>query len=117
MAALAQNLGAAYADTTIVVVSEFGRTLAQNGNGGTDHGYGNVMWLMGGNVAGGKVHGDWPGLDDGQLHDGRDLPVTTDYRTVLAQVCERHLLLPDARLSEVFPTMPKQVTPIDVIRG
>jgi uncharacterized protein (DUF1501 family) len=117
MAALAQNLGPAYADTTIVVVSEFGRTLAQNGNGGTDHGYGNVMWLMGGNVAGGKVHGDWPGLDDGQLHDGRDLPVTTDYRTVLAQVCERHLLLPDAKLSQVFPIMPKQVTPIEIIRG
>jgi uncharacterized protein (DUF1501 family) len=117
MAALAQNLGPAYADTTIVVVSEFGRTLAQNGNGGTDHGHGNVMWLMGGNVAGGKVHGDWPGLDDGQLHDGRDLPVTTDYRTVLAQICERHLLLPDAQLSQVFPTMPKQVTPLNVIKG
>ena len=54
-----------------------------------------VSWLLGGNVAGGKVHGDWTGLEDGQLHEGRDLPVTTDYRIVLAHVCERHLKLPD----------------------
>jgi uncharacterized protein (DUF1501 family) len=117
MAALARNLGPVYADTTIVVISEFGRTVAQNGNGGTDHGYGNVMWLMGGNVNGGKVHGDWAGLDDSQLHDGRDVPVTTDYRTVLAQVCERHLLLPDAKLSGVFPAMPRQGKPVHLIRG
>jgi Protein of unknown function (DUF1501) len=63
MAALAQSLGPAYADTAIVVVSEFGRTVAQNGNGGTDHGHGNIVWLTGGNTADGKVHGDWPGLE------------------------------------------------------
>lgn len=117
MAILAQNLGPVYADTTIVVLSEFGRTVAQNGNGGTDHGHGNAMWLLGGNVAGGKVHGDWTGLDDGQLHEGRDLPVTTDYRTVLAQVCERHLKLPDSRLSDVFPSMPKSDNRISLING
>jgi uncharacterized protein (DUF1501 family) len=116
MAALAQNLGPVYADTAIVVLSEFGRTIAQNGNGGTDHGYGNVMWLLGGNVAGGKVHGDWSGMDDGQLHEGRDLPVTTDYRTVLAQVCERHLSLPDGKLSDVFPAMPKRAPSLRLIR-
>jgi uncharacterized protein (DUF1501 family) len=117
MAILAQNLGPVYADTTIVVLSEFGRTVAQNGNGGTDHGHGNAMWLLGGNVAGGKVHGDWTGLEEGQLHEGRDLQVTTDYRTVLAQVCERHLKLPDSKLSDVFPSMPKSDNRISLING
>jgi uncharacterized protein (DUF1501 family) len=117
MAALVQNLGSVYADTAITVISEFGRTVAQNGNGGTDHGHGNVVWLMGGNVIGGKVHGEWLGLDDTALHDGRDVPVTTDYRTILAQVCERHLRLPDSKLSEVFPAMPQQVASIRVIKG
>ena len=62
MSALARSLGPAYAETTIVVISEFGRTVAQNGNAGTDHGHGNLMWLMGGPIAGAKVHGEWPGL-------------------------------------------------------
>jgi uncharacterized protein (DUF1501 family) len=108
LASLARSLGPIYSDTTIVVISEFGRTVAQNGNAGTDHGHGNVMWVMGGPVAGGKVHGDWPGLDDNALHEGRDLSVTTDYRTVLAQICERHLRLPDTEPSTVFPTRPSQ---------
>jgi uncharacterized protein (DUF1501 family) len=116
MAALARSLGPAYAETVIVVVSEFGRTVAQNGNAGTDHGHGNVMWLMGGPVTGGKVHGEWPGLEDAALHDGRDLAVVTDYRTVLAQICERHLQLSDADLSNVFPDMPKQTKSIQLIR-
>ena len=93
MSALARSLGPAYAETVIAVNSEFGRTVAQNGNAGTDHGHGNVMWLMGGAAVGGKVHGEWPGLDDAALHEGRDLAVVTDYRTVLAQICERHLRL------------------------
>ncbi len=83
-------------------MSEFGRTVQQNGNGGTDHGHGNVMWLMGGPVAGGKVHGAWPGLDANALYEGRDLAITTDFRAVLAEIGERHLRLPDARLAEVF---------------
>jgi uncharacterized protein (DUF1501 family) len=117
MSALSQSLGPAYAETVIVVISEFGRTVAQNGNAGTDHGHGNIMWLMGGPVAGGKVQGEWPGLDDGALHEGRDLAVVTDYRTVLAQVCERHLQLSDADLSDVFPGMPKQTKPIQLIKA
>jgi uncharacterized protein (DUF1501 family) len=117
MSALARSLGSAYADTTIVVLSEFGRTVAQNGNAGTDHGHGNVMWLMGGPIAGGKVHGEWPGLDDAALHEGRDLPVTTDCRTVLAEICERHLRLSDADLSDVFPDMPKQAKSTRLING
>ena len=104
LSTLARSLGSAYAETTIVVISEFGRTLAQNGNAGTDHGHGNLIWLMGGLVAGAKVHGEWPGLDDFALYEGRDLAVTTDYRTVLAQICERHLRLSDVICRRSFPT-------------
>jgi uncharacterized protein (DUF1501 family) len=116
MSALVRSLGPVYAQTAIVVISEFGRTVAQNGNAGTDHGHGNVMWLLGGSVAGGKVHGEWPGLDDGALHDGRDLAITTDYRTVLAEVCERHLRLSDVDLSDVFPDMPRGARPMRLIK-
>ena len=117
MTALAHSLGSAYAQTVVVVLSEFGRTLAQNGNAGTDHGYGNVMWLMGGPVRGGKVHGEWSGLDDAALHEGRDLPVTTDFRTVLAQVCQQHLRLSDEDLSDVFPAMSQRANPIRTLVG
>lgn len=103
LATLAQRLGPVLDQTVIVVMSEFGRTVRQNGNGGTDHGHGNVLWLLGGPVAGGKVHGDWPGLDDGALYEGRDLAITTDFRQVLAGIAEKHLRLPDARLATLFP--------------
>lgn len=103
LAVLARQLGAAWQDTTVLVMSEFGRTVHENGNGGTDHGHGNAMWLLGGRVAGGKVHGRWPGLDDSVLYEGRDLAVTTDFRQVLAEVLERHLMLPDERLAQALP--------------
>ena len=103
LAALATGLGPVFDDTTVIVMSEFGRTVHQNGNGGTDHGHGNAMWLLGGRVAGGQVHGRWPGLDASALYEGRDLAITTDFRQVLAEVCERHLDLRDAQLAEVFP--------------
>ncbi|MCH8620783.1 DUF1501 domain-containing protein [Undibacterium sp. TS12] len=103
LANLARRLGPLFDDTTIVVMSEFGRTAKQNGNGGTDHGHGNVMWILGGKVAGGKVYGDWRGLASDQLYEGRDLAVTTDFRSVLAQVCERHMGLSDNQLVKVFP--------------
>jgi uncharacterized protein (DUF1501 family) len=104
LAAFAQRIGpAAFEGTTVIVMSEFGRTVRQNGTGGTDHGHGNAMWLLGGDVAGGRVHGRWPGLDDAALHEGRDLAVTTDFRAVLAGVCAHQLRLPDARLAAVFP--------------
>src|SRR5579859_7067111 len=106
LAALAKGLGLAYQDTAIVVMSEFGRTFRENGNAGTDHGHGNAMWLMGGNVKGGKVYGDWPGLADDQLYQNRDLAVTTDFRQVLCSVLGRHLGLGDATLGKVFPGGP-----------
>ena len=108
LAALARGLGPVLDDTTIVVMSEFGRTARQNGNNGTDHGHGNVMWVMGGSVAGGKVFGDWQGVADAQLHESRDVPVTTDFRSVLAQIAERHLKLSDRQLHAVFPLMPER---------
>lgn len=116
LANLAQQLGPMFDDTTIVVMSEFGRTAKQNGNNGTDHGHGNVMWVMGGKVNGGKVYGDWQGMEENRLHEGRDLPVTTDFRQVLAQIGERHLLLPDAKLSQVFPDFPGNLR-ADLIRA
>ncbi len=103
LAALVEGLGKAYDNTMIVVMSEFGRTVRQNGNGGTDHGHGNVMWLMGGRVTGGKMLGPWPGLDESRLYEGRDLAVATDYRTVLASALREHLALTDAQLDRVFP--------------
>ena len=103
LAALATRLGPAFDDTVVLVMSEFGRTVRQNGNNGTDHGHGNVMWALGGRINGGKVLGQWPGLDASALHEGRDLAITTDFRLVLAEVLERHLLLPDARLDAVLP--------------
>jgi uncharacterized protein (DUF1501 family) len=103
LATLAQRLGPALADTSIVVVSEFGRTVRENGTGGTDHGHGNVMWLLGGPIAGGRVHGRWPGLDDAEMYEGRDLAVTTDFRTVLSTLLVRQMALAPSALASVFP--------------
>jgi len=103
LAVLQKTLGATYADTAILVMSEFGRTVHENGNRGTDHGHGNVMWLMGGGVRGGKVYGDWRGLERDRLYQERDLAVTTDFRDVIATVLERHLQLPDSKLDQILP--------------
>lgn len=108
LSVLAQRLGLLFDDTTIVVMSEFGRTARENGNGGTDHGHGNVMWVLGGGVAGGKVLGEWAGVGDAVLNEGRDLPVTTDFRTVLAQIAEKHLRLKDRQLVQLFPALPQK---------
>ncbi|OCQ90449.1 hypothetical protein BCD64_27640 [Nostoc sp. MBR 210] len=109
LAALAQSLGPTYQNTVILVMSEFGRTLRENGNGGTDHGHGNVMWVLGGKVRGGKVYGEWPGLETAQLYEKRDLAVTTDFRDVISDVLARHLSVNDNQLSKVFPSYtPKQ---------
>ncbi len=105
--ALVRGLGPEYRRTTIVVLSEFGRTVRQNGGGGTDHGHGNVMWLLGGRVNGGKVHGEWPGLADASLYQGRDLAITTDFRGVLARVLAEQMRLSDASVAAVFPEMPR----------
>ena len=106
LAHFADALGPAYGDTVVIVISEFGRTMHQNGNGGTDHGHGNVMWVMGGPVRGNKIYGRWPGLSTGELYQERDLAVTTDFREPLATVLKAHMGLQDAQLTRVFPGRP-----------
>jgi uncharacterized protein (DUF1501 family) len=103
LAGFAHALGDDWADTVVIVISEFGRTVHENGDAGTDHGHGNVVWVLGGKVHGGRVYGDWPGLAPAALYEGRDLAATTDYRSVLAAVIARHLRIPDRALSEIFP--------------
>ena len=102
LAALAEGLGAAYRNTAILVMSEFGRTVAQNGNGGTDHGHGNVAWVMGGAVRGGKVYGRWPGLNTNQLWQERDLQVTTDFRSIIGAVAGGQFALSDSALASII---------------
>ncbi|HEX6466020.1 MAG TPA: DUF1501 domain-containing protein [Terriglobales bacterium] len=95
------DLGDLAQDTVVVSMSEFGRTARQNGTGGTDHGHANVMFVLGGPVKGGKVYGRWPGLDQSQLYEGRDLALTTDFRTVLGEVVYNHM--GNRNLQTVFP--------------
>ena len=101
LAALHQDLGQRMDDVIVLTMSEFGRTVRENGNRGTDHGHANVMFVMGGPVKGGRVYGQWPGLDQSQLYEGRDLAVTTDFRRVLGEAVSRHLR--NDRLEQVFP--------------
>jgi len=88
LAAFWRSLGPRTAKTLVLTMTEFGRTVRENGNGGSDHGRGSGMLLMGGGVRGGKVHGKWRGLEDKELIDGRDLPITTDFRDVFATALE-----------------------------
>jgi uncharacterized protein (DUF1501 family) len=104
LAVMVQTLGPIYQNTAIMVMSEFGRTVRENGNGGTDHGHGNVMWVMGGKVRGGKVYGEWPGLGTTQLYQKRDLAIATDFRDVISAVLQRHLQLDEKTLNQVLPS-------------
>jgi uncharacterized protein (DUF1501 family) len=102
IAALARDLGDRMSDIVILTMSEFGRAVAENGNRGTDHGHGNAMMIIGGqHVRGGKVYGRWPGLARDQRYDGRDLAVTTDFRSVFAEVVRGHLGVADT--TAIFP--------------
>lgn len=87
----------------VVVMSEFGRTAAENGTRGTDHGFGNAMWLIGNHINGGKWHGQWTGLARGNLNEARDVPAHHDYRAVLAQVMRTTFAMPDSALADVLP--------------
>ncbi len=101
IAAFAQDLGSRMSDVVLVTMSEFGRTVRENGNRGTDHGHATVMLALGGGVKGGKVYGKWPGLSAGQLFENRDLAVTTDFRDVFGELLTRHAGV--ASLTKVFP--------------
>ncbi len=99
--AFVTDMGDRMDDVVILTMSEFGRMARQNGTGGTDHGHAGAMFVIGSRVQGGKVHGRWPGLEQEQLYEGRDLALTTDFRAVFAEVLERHFDASD--LSRVFP--------------
>lgn len=107
LAAFYQDLGDRMEDVAVVTMSEFGRTAKENGNRGTDHGHANVMFAFGGAIRGGKVYSEWPGLAPEQLHENRDLALTTDFRDVLGELVAKHLGNGD--LTGVFPeyTRPK----------
>ena len=101
IAALVTDLGDKMDDVVILTMSEFGRMARENGNRGTDHGHAGALFVIGGHVKGGKVHGRWPGLEQEQLFEGRDLALTTDFRSVFAEVVSDHL---GARaLDRIFP--------------
>ena len=106
IAAFWTDLGDLGEDTVIVTMSEFGRTARENGNRGTDHGHANVMFVIGGTVEGGKVYGRWPGLDQWQLYEGRDLALTTDFRQVIGEALVRHM--GNKNLATVFPGFENQ---------
>jgi uncharacterized protein (DUF1501 family) len=101
LAALATDLGERMAEVVVLTMSEFGRTIRENGSGGTDHGHATAMLALGGPVRGGRVAGRWPGLDPAQRFEGRDVAVTTDFRDLFGEILARHLGAAD--LSAVFP--------------
>ena len=101
IAAFYQDLGQRMDNVVLLTMSEFGRTVRENGNRGTDHGHANAMFVLGNSVHGGKVYGQWPGLKTDQLYEGRDLALTTDFRDVFGEIANRHL--GNTELQSVFP--------------
>ena len=101
IAALAGDLGEGMENVVMLTMSEFGRMARQNGNGGTDHGHAGAMFVIGGSVHGRKVHGKWPGLAPEQLYEGRDLALTTDFRSVFSEIARKHLGA--TNLAAMFP--------------
>ncbi|WP_395139859.1 DUF1501 domain-containing protein [Armatimonas sp.] len=101
LAALYADLGDKMDDVVVLTMSEFGRTVKQNGTGGTDHGHATCFLALGGSIKGGKVYGDWPGLTPEKLYENRDLAITTDFRSVFGEVAMKHLGVPD--LAKLFP--------------
>ena len=112
LAAFYRDLGDRMDDVVLLTLSEFGRTARENGNRGTDHGHANVMFAMGGKVRGGKVYGRWPGLAPEVLYEGRDLALTTDYRTVCSEVITRHL--GQKEMTRIFPNF-RAAAPLGLI--
>lgn len=113
IAAFWTDLGPYQDDVVLLTMTEFGRTVAENGSGGTDHGHGSCLFVLGNRVDGGKVHGDLPKLGERNLYQGRDLPVTTDFRSVFSEVAHGHLGVGDGGV--VFPGWGGE--PIRLYRG
>ena len=104
IAAVETGMGAAWKETVVAIVTEFGRTARINGTNGTDHGTGTVIFMVGGALNGGRVIADWPGLKPADLHEARDLKATTDLRAVMKGVLKDHLRVDDRALATaIFP--------------
>jgi uncharacterized protein (DUF1501 family) len=106
LASLRKGLGEQWQNTAVIIATEFGRTVAENGTGGTDHGTASAMFLAGGAVRGGHVYGQWPGLDKNKLYQGRDLAPTSDSRQWISAVLKQHWQLSSRQLNTVFPSLP-----------
>lgn len=103
LATLVKELGDTYADTSIIVMSEFGRTVKENGNKGTDHGRGNIMWILGKNIKGGQFYGEWATLKKEELFEGRDVNVSTDFREPITNILSKNFNFSDQLVSQIFP--------------
>jgi uncharacterized protein (DUF1501 family) len=114
IAALYRDLGDRMQKVIIVTMTEFGRAIAQNGSGGTDHGHAGCLFVAGGPVKGGKVYGRWPGLAREQLFEGRDLALTTDFRDVFSEILVKHMGVKD--VSQIFPDFKPGAT-LDLVRS
>ena len=110
LAAYAEEMGNAWRNTVVVVVSEFGRTFSENGNRGTDHGHGSVFWLLGGGIRGKQVAGEQKAITQANLFQNRDMPVLNEYRAVLGGILQRTFGLTAAQLDTVFAG----VQPVDL---
>jgi uncharacterized protein (DUF1501 family) len=117
LAALQAQLGPAWRQTAVLVVTEFGRTVRTNGTRGTDHGTAGCAFVVGGAVAGGRVLADWPGLADGQLFQNRDLAPTRDLRSLAKALLRDHLRLPAAALAQAFPGGAEATPEAGLLRG
>ena len=114
LSALYRDLGDRMENIVVVTMTEFGRSIQQNGSGGTDHGHASSLFVLGGPVQGGKVYGSWPGLAPEQLHEGRDLALTTDFRDLFSEILGRHMGATDT--ARVFPGF-RPGKRLGVIRG
>ncbi|HEY0193892.1 MAG TPA: DUF1501 domain-containing protein, partial [Kofleriaceae bacterium] len=115
IAGFATELGDQLADVTLVTVSEFGRTVRENGTGGTDHGTATMSLVLGGQVAGGRIAGSFPGVAEDQRFQGRDLAIATDTRDLLADVLAGTLGLGHAELAAIFPGHARK--PLGLVRA
>jgi uncharacterized protein (DUF1501 family) len=113
LAAFTRDLGDRMADVVVLTMSEFGRTVTENGNRGTDHGHATAMFVMGGGVRGGRLHGRWPGLASERLFESRDVAVTTDFRALFHEVATRHLAVPAT--TPLFPGWTPPRAPLGLI--
>ena len=115
LAGMVSGLGKAFDDTVIIALGEFGRSVRENGFGGTDNGHGGIMFILGGPTAGGKILGEWPGLSTHRLMGGIDLPMATDWRDVASVIAVRHMGLPDKKIADVFPGFAPAISPPGVM--